>query len=41
MTRSFAAMTSSRKDAASNGAPRRSLPDGASADQFAVTLGLR
>ena len=40
MTRSFAAMTSSRKDAASSGAPRRDLPEGAGADQFAVTLGL-
>ena len=40
MTRSFAAITSSRKDAASSGAPRRDLPEGAGADQFAVTLGL-
>jgi hypothetical protein len=37
----LAAMTSSRKDAASSGAPRRDRPEGAGADQFAVTLGLR
>ena len=41
MTRSLAAMTSSRKDAASSGAPRRDRPECAGADQFAVTLGLR
>ena len=41
MTRSLAAMTSSRKDAASSGAPRHARPEGAGADQFAVTLGLR
>ena len=40
MTRSLAAITSPRKDAASSGAPRRDLPEGAGADQFAVTLGL-
>jgi len=40
VTRSFAAMTSSRKEAASDGAPRRALPEGASADQLAVTRGL-
>ena len=38
MTRSLAAITSPRKDAASSG--RRDLPEGAGADQFAVTLGL-
>jgi hypothetical protein len=40
MTRSLAAITSSRNDAASNGAPRLDRPEGASADQFALTLGL-
>jgi hypothetical protein len=36
-TRSLAAMTLSRKDAASGGAARRDRSDGAKADQLAVT----
>ena len=39
MTRSLAAITSSRRSAA-DGAPRRDRSDGARADQFAVTRGL-
>jgi hypothetical protein len=37
MTRSLAAMTLSHKEAASDGAPYRDPPEGASADLFAVT----
>jgi hypothetical protein len=41
MTLSLAAMTSSRSPAAFEGAARRDRSEGASADQFEVTLGLR
>jgi hypothetical protein len=41
MTLSLAAMTSSRSAAAFDGEPRRDRSEGASADQFAVTRGLR
>jgi hypothetical protein len=41
ITRSFAAMTSSRSSAAFDGGARRERSEGASADQVEVTRGLR